>query len=356
MELSLKSRRGVYLQQHKEPALSREIRQFLSPSVTDSFIAHPVGRPLEAIQPEDIIEIARQAGIVDERDGVYLYEKLLRAAYRGITTVVVDALDDEPYISSQLGPLLGMPEEAAQGLNAVNRAIGATEYHIVVYKNLMDIDIRIPSMLKGFKISRIGGKYPADGHIGQELGLRQRFIVVGTCALIHLARALATGKVQNTCFVTVAGNCIGYPTNLEVSLGMNLTQVLERCGLIDNPTRIIIGGPMTGISVIDTDNTVVSATTRAVLAFKEDEKARRYRCIGCGKCIEVCPQELNPMLIYKALQRKKYSILPREHTEKCVGCGTCSYSCPAKLPLTSSIYRYGQSQREEDETDEANPA
>ncbi len=66
--------------------------------------------------------------------------------------------------------------------------------------------------------------------------------MVGVGALIHLARAVAFNKPQTTTFITVAGDCIGNPTNLEVSLGMTVGQVLERCGLIEDPARVVVGG------------------------------------------------------------------------------------------------------------------
>ena len=149
--------------------------------------------------------------------------------------------------------------------------------------------------------------------------------------------------MQKSAFVTVAGNCIANPTNLEVSLGMSLSQVLERCGLADNPTRVVIGGSMTGISVIDTEKTLISPTTRAVLAFREDERERNYRCIGCGRCIASCPQGLDPMYLYRVLSARRHSQMPRLRAEECVGCGTCSYVCPSKLPLSAAISKYRKS-------------
>ncbi len=356
MDLRLRWDKGVHLQQYKEPAISREIRTFLNTSTGEEKIAHEVGIPITDMAPEDIIQVARLAGVIDERDGIPLYKKLLRAAYKGIKTVVVDALDDEPYVSSQIAPLLFHSEDVMSGLAAVMRATGAETNFIVVYKNLNDISIRIPNAIDGVKVSRIGGKYPAESHIGVELGLRRSFVTVGICSLIHFARALRSGQVQNTSFVTVAGNCVGNPTNLEVSIGMGLDQVLERCGLTDNPTRVVVGGSMTGIPVIDTEKTVISATTRAVLAFREDERDYHFACIGCGKCLSVCPAGLDPQTIYKSITRRKPSGLVGQEATRCQDCGTCSYICPAKLPLSTTIGEYAYSQQKEVAEYEVDPA
>jgi len=125
--------------------------------------------------------------------------------------------------------------------------------------------------------------------------------------------------------------------------------VLERCGLADNPTRVVIGGSMTGISIMDTDHTLVSPTTRAVLAFREDEKERNYTCIGCGRCTASCPAGLDPMFIYRAVKSRRLSLLVPLRAAECVGCGTCSYVCPSKLPLSTTISKYRKTDGEEEE-------
>lgn len=348
MEQKKNLKGGIYLQQYKEPALSREIRQFINASAAEALVENPVDRPVEELEPWEIIRLAKEAAIVDERDGRLLYQKLQRALEKGVQTVVVDAMDDEPYVSSQLGPLLSFREEAVLGLRAAMAAVGAQNSVIAIYRNITETGTRIPGSIEGVRVARVGKKYPAEHHMGRELGLRQAFVTLGVCSLIFLSRAITAGQVQKTTFVTVAGNCIANPTNLEVSQGMALSHVLERCGLADNPTRVIIGGSMTGISVIDTDKTVVSPTTRAVLAFREDERERNYRCIGCGRCINNCPQGLDPMTVYKAIGQRRYSLLDSLGMENCINCGICSYVCPSKLPLTQTIAKY-RKPAEEDE-------
>lgn len=336
----LNSKKGIILEQHKEPALSREIRQFLNSGTAAAKTEFGPAVSLDDLKPEDIIEIARQAKIVDERDSALLWEKLQTAADKNISVVVADAIDDEPYISSQLGVMLGMREQAAGGLAAAMKAVNADSGMFAVYKNISDLEIKIPSSIGGYSVKRIRGVYPAENRLGDELDLDKPYVILGVCSMVHLYRAIYEGIVQSTCFVTVAGNCIGYPTNLEVTTGVTVTQVLERCGLISNPTRVIIGGSMTGFACIDTDATTISPSTRGVLAFRENKSDRLYSCIGCGRCVGACPAHINPMYIYKLLSTKKKYLVEKMNPHKCINCGICSYVCPAMLPISHMIYEY----------------
>ena len=331
--------RGVYLQQYKEPALTRPVVPFINPSPASHISLPPVDK-LEDLEPEQILQYAREAAIVDERDGRLLWRKLASARRRKMEVVLADAMDDEPYISSQIGPMLHLPELAVEGLRAAVRAVGAQQMAFVVYKNITDLSTRIPKNLDSIPVERLGGKYPAEIRANKADKDSKETLIVGVCSLIHLARAIHQGEAQTTCFVTVAGNCVANPQNLEVSLGMTAHPVLERCGLSKDPTRVIIGGSMTGIAVIDTDKTLITPMTRGVLAFLEDEKERRYRCIRCGRCVNVCPQRLNPMEIHKAVALGRLALLEKMELERCIGCGTCSYVCPAKLDISAQIHRY----------------
>ena len=43
----------------------------------------------------------------------------------------------------------------------------------------------------------------------------------------------------------------------------------------------------------------------------------KKKCVGCGKCAEVCPQT----------------------RESCIACGACEGICPQKLPITGLLKR-----------------
>lgn len=102
-------RRGVMLEQMKEPALSRTVKQ-MEP-------AEPCENPrdIDALSPEEILRAAEEADIVDETDGRPLAEKLREAMGSG-TMLLIDAIDDEPYVSSQMGLMLALRDQCAGGI------------------------------------------------------------------------------------------------------------------------------------------------------------------------------------------------------------------------------------------------
>ena len=54
-----------------------------------------------------------------------------------------------------------------------------------------------------------------------------------------------------------------------------------------------------------------------VVTLKLDQAA----CIGCGRCLEVCPHQVF------SLAEKKASLMDRD---ACMECGACALNCPVK--------------------------
>lgn len=337
--------RGLVLDQNKEPALSRDLREFAPGGGAPLEI--PAAEDPSALSGDEILRYARLADIVDERDGAMLDEKLLEGRRAGAVLLVADAMDDEPYVSSQLNPLFKLSQQAVQGLWLAAKAAGTRETQIAVYKNISEVRLKIPGTLYGVKIKRITGKYPVEART-RFSGKGKEVLLVGVGALIHLYRAVYRGVRQSTAFVTVAGDCVANPQNLEVPLGATAGQVLERCGLIEEPGRVVLGGPMTGQSVTQPDSAEIDVTTRAVLAFRSDARNRHFQCIGCGKCVRVCPRRLSPVYLYKAARTRQVRLLRQFDVTMCIGCGTCSYICPAKLDLSVEIRAAGDRVRQLD--------
>ena len=346
MTFSALYQRGVLLEQMKEPALSRTVKQMTN---TPQYIeGREPAASIDNLTSREIISFADAAGIIDETDGERLADKLERM--KGKEPILLgDAIDDEPYVSSQMGPMLAMREECAKGFRLAQKAVNSSEGALLVYKNVTDIELSIPHAIGGISIKKIGGKYPAQTRVVDELGINDKtetkYLMIGACALIHLCRAVYEGRKQNTAFVTVAGNCIGYPRNVEAPLKTPILELIKLCGLAENPTRIILGGPITGASIRDIHTADVRVATGAILVIRDDHRDYMYECIGCGRCANACPQGLNPMQILRELKRGDYAMAERLGLWDCSHCMCCSYICPSRQSVAGEILLY-QSERE----------
>ena len=346
-----KNTKGIILEQKKEPALSRDLQQFIS--------SRPFSEEAEPLaQGEDptldrLIRLCEEAHIIDERDGRPLDKKLSKWKEQSLQILVGDAIDEEPYVSSQINPMLKNSEEAAAGLRLLHEAMKPQETYFAVYREMYDLNSRIPQKIGEFPVKKVGGRYPMEQRAIRKMG--KNALIIGVGALIHLCRAAYKGIPQTTCFVTVAGNCIGNPCNLEVTIGTPVARLLDRCGLIQDPTYLMENGAMHGVFISDPENTLIRPNTSAVLAFREEKRTQRpTACMSCSRCIDVCPEGLNPLELYRASLNNRQKTVLALGIENCIGCSSCSYICPSKLELSYTIIsmqqklKKGKESRDED--------
>ena len=139
--------------------------------------------------------------------------------------------------------------------------------------------------------------------------------------------------------ITVTGDGVNAPCNLDVAIGDNVADIIEKCGGIkDNTKKLISGGPMMGKAVHSLD-IPVTKTFSSVLALLNDdvENMKTSPCIRCGRCVNVCPETLVPQMLAQASKNNDFESFEKLGGMECIECGSCSYVCPAKRPLTQSF-------------------
>ncbi len=63
-------------------------------------------------------------------------------------------------------------------------------------------------------------------------------------------------------------------------------------------------------------------------------------CIGCRRCISICPSQLAPIDLYNAINRGNDEASISLYASCCFECGDCSYICPSSLPLAETIIAF----------------
>ena len=155
----------------------------------------------------------------------------------------------------------------------------------------------------------------------------EKNIIVNNVSTIYAIKRLLEGKRLDARMVTVTGDIDS--SNYLVKIGTTVYHLIRDINLEDK--EVIIGGPMMGNLY---KNDYVTPTTTCVLVLNK-KRYKELPCIRCGKCVQVCPVKLEPVLIKDNLNNPDK--LKTLNPKKCMECGLCSYICPAKINLRDKV-------------------
>ncbi|MBR6044238.1 MAG: RnfABCDGE type electron transport complex subunit C [Ruminococcus sp.] len=267
-----------------------------------------------------------------------------------IDTLVINAAECEPYITSDYRELMENTDRVIGGMKLVKEVLGIERAVIGIEENKPKAIKLFRERLadeKGFEVLKLRSSYPQGAEkviafyatggriIGEgELAYDKGVIVLNASTTGFLYDYSQTGMPFVSRRVTVDGDAVGKPGNLRAPIGTPITDLLAACDTdMENVKRLIAGGPMMGISLYDPGLPLLK-TNNAFLAFKTPAKKEvQTACIKCGRCIAACPLGLMPAEFERAYDRRDREALNRLKINLCMNCGSCSYVCPAKRPL-----------------------
>lgn len=282
-------------------------------------------QPLTRYAPEEIVNIAFNAGIIDELDGVPLCEKL--SSGHSPQTALAAVIDEEPYVSSSVKSLLEYPRRLSEGLRLAARACGAEKMSIHVFSE-PGSESFLPQWAGGIEVTSFSAKYPVLPYYLQK---QVSTLAFGPQALIALSLAAMRLKPCVRGIVTVAGDAVPRPLNLRLTYGTRLSDVLRYAGADGERNQVLLGGPLRGAVCTDL-SLPVTPGVRAITVLRPRPKALGI-CLGCGACIRVCPARLQPANIMRAYEAGDLARAAAFGAEQCIGCRCCSYICPTGVPV-----------------------
>jgi electron transport complex protein RnfC len=163
---------------------------------------------------------------------------------------------------------------------------------------------------------------------------------VGTAAAI--ARWIRDGEPLISRIVTVTGDGVHQPHNVEARIGTPIRELIERCGgYTSRMQQLLMGGTMMGIALPDDSLPIIKATNCIIAASALDlqPRAAEMPCIRCGNCSEVCPAQLLPQQLHLNARAGDLNGLDRYGLMDCIECGCCDYVCPSQIPLVERFRR-----------------
>ena len=304
---------------------------------------------VDALSNEDLISIIREGGIVGMGGATFPTHVKLSGGIGKVDTVIVNAGECEPYITSDDRLCRENPAELIKGLQIIMRIFGLKEGHIGIEDNKPEAAKALQACLgaeDGIHVDVLPAKYPQGAEkqliyavTGREVPSGGLPAAVG-CAVFNAATCKAIydvvyeGMPLIKRIVTVSGDILMEPKNLLVPIGTSFNELIEACGHSENPYKVLSGGPMMGAAQYDLSvPTIKGVNAITVLGKKNKYDVEDARCLRCGKCVDACPMKLVPVLMYKALQSGDVQEMKDTNIMDCIECGSCAYTCPASVPL-----------------------
>lgn len=316
-----------------------------------------LGEDRDAIKlsKQEIRDIVREAGIVGLGGaGFPTNVKLTPKDESKIDYVIVNGAECEPYLTCDYRMMIEEPERLVGGLKVMLQLFENAKAVIGIENNKPKAIEKLRALVKDepkITVEPLRTKYPQGGERSLIYAVTGREINssmlpadagcvvdnVNTVMAIYDAVCKQTPILERV--ITVTGDAVKEPQNFKVRTGMNYNDIIEAAGgFVGEPKKILSGGPMMGQAMYTTD-VPVTKNSSSLTCFLEDEveKNPESPCIRCGRCGEVCPEFLVPVLMMQTCMAGNSEGYEKLYGMECIECGSCSYICPARRPLTQAF-------------------
>ena len=313
------------------------------------------------LTPESIVESIKKAGITGMGGaGFPTFIKLCPPPGATAECVIINAVECEPYITSDYRLMMEHADEIIVGLQLLMKAAKVEKGYIGIETNKpaaielltqkAAADSRIEVVPLKQRYPQGGEKQLVDAVIRRQVPAPPAIPVnvgaivqnVGTAFAVY--QAVMKNKPLFERYTTVTGKKLSKPGNYLVRMGTPMHDLIEICGgMPDDDNKLLAGGPMMG-RAITTDEVPVCKGTNSITILSGSDARRKPAdpCIRCGKCVNVCPMGLEPYLLATLSSKKMWDRVEAEDVTSCIECGSCQFTCPSHRPILDNI-RNGKS-------------
>lgn len=269
--------------------------------------------------------------------------------------LIANGCECEPFLTADHRIMVEYAKELIDGLTILRHFVPAEKVFIGIESNKPDameiLNRQIRARNLDIEVVPLKVKYPQGAEKmlikavlktevpSGKLPIDVETLVSNVGTLVALAQYFEQGMPLIERVVTVTGTAVRRPANLMIPVGTPIRDVLEWCGgVTDEAVRILLGGPMMGIAQKSLDAPVTKGISGVlVLTDGEVQDLETYKCIRCGRCIDVCPMFLNPSLMGLLARKGRYEEMEEQHVMDCFECASCSFVCPSGIPLVQSF-------------------
>lgn len=310
----------------------------------------------QALQTRDLVDMILHAGVIGMGGaGFPTQVKLLPPPGKMIETLVVNGAECEPYLTADHRLMIEESARICRGIAILQRILGAKQVRLAIEDNKPQAIASMESALKAVdgdvQLVVVKTKYPQGAEKQLIYSCTRREVPtgglpmdvgalvenVGTAAAISDAVLLRRPLTERV--LTVTGAAVNSPKNVLARIGTSFRDLIAFCGGFKGEVgKVICGGPMMGMAQGSLD-VGMNKTTSGLLLLSRSQVSQftSMPCIGCGRCVQVCPSGLLPCFLSENLEAENFDEAEQLNVLDCIECGACAFECPAHRPLVQHM-------------------
>ena len=340
---------------HPNGSLVESIEIEADPYATQQLMARALPDPA-TLELDEFVAHIQKAGLVGMGGAAFpTHVKYKVPEGKTIRHLLVNGAECEPFLTTDHRLMLEEPAAVLRGIEIVAAKLGVEETTVGIEMNKPDaveamtqaippgapvrvvpVKVKYPQGAEKMLIKAVYGIETPSGGLPLDVGV----VVNNVGTMAAVAEYFDQGKPLIERVVTVAGPGVTQAANLMVPIGTPVRAVFDHLGGLGADVReVIMGGPMMGAPLASLEVPVLKGTS-GLLAFTETEARLpvEYTCIRCGRCLDACPQFLNPSRLGRLSRAGRYDeMMEDHHIMDCVECGSCSFACPSGIPIVHLI-------------------
>jgi len=308
------------------------------------------------LAPDAIRRAIFDAGIVGMGGhGFPTHLKLTPGEEGSPDVLLINGCESEPFMTADYILMFNRAVEILNGSCFLLKASGAKRCVIAIEDNKLDcIELLLSKIhllkFRNIEVKRLPTRYPQGfeaelirSSFGPNEPLDSKPLVLNVATAYAVYEAVRYRKPLVERVVSITGHCVVQPKNLLIRLGTSALDLIQNCkGFLRDPDRVVLGGPMSGVSVTNLHFPMTKVMNGIVaLANEFVDEGEESSCIRCGLCVEVCPEHLVPETLVRAIRHDDHEVVQDFDLEKCIECGNCTFICPSKIPLLE-VLRQGK--------------
>ncbi|XBC39335.1 MAG: electron transport complex subunit RsxC [Buchnera aphidicola (Nurudea shiraii)] len=317
----------------------------------DKWIHRISTRDYKNLSCNKLIKLIYDSGIIGLGGSGFLSSKKLKCALKSkiLHTLVVNAAESEPYITSDDCLIKNFSDEIIQGCQIIKWILKVKRVLIAIEDDKTIAYIAIKKSMQhlpDFNVQKIKRRYPSGSSkqlvktlFNKEVPLGKHAIDLGiiifnVATIFSIKRAVLNGEPLTERIVTLSNIDLSFQKNILIKIGTPIDYVSQEYNIDIKRNHCIVGGPITGVIIDDLKFSVLK-TSNSILysksTFKDNVVERP--CIRCTACSDACPISLLPEQLYFYSKSFNHDKSKKYHINECIECGICEQVCPSDIPL-----------------------